>query len=244
MNRRRITLLAALVAGLFPLLAAAADEAIKVSVAQMPVLAESKDKGLVINMLKAMERVAGRPFDISVQPFARSIADASDGRVDVHFPLLQAIGSPNSTGKFDYSSEVVYPVNFVLYTKKGSGVTVDSLKAAKIETDIAHTSYFDFPATGSSDLLLSLKKVDAGRIDGVIFADTVLDPVVKSNQLNGLQRTMYKVFNVKFVLAKGANGSPADKVLSASIAKLKASGDWGKLTEAVGLGRPYDNWQP
>ena len=228
----------------FPIYTQAADKITKISVAQMPALAENKEKGVVINFLKAMEKASGQTFDIVVQPFARSIGDAIEGRADAHFPLLQAVGAPNSTGKFDYSTEVVYPVNFVLYTKKGSSFTPDTIKTAKIETDIAHTDYFDFSTTGSSDLLLSLKKVDAGRIDGVIFADNVIDPIIKSNNLTGLKRSMYKVFNVKFVLPKGGNGGSADKAITAAIAKLKASGEWSKLTEAVGLGRSYDNWQP
>lgn len=227
-----------------PARSGAASDTLKVSVAYMPALAESPDKGLVIDMVKALQKVAGRPFDIVVQPFARSIGDVVASKADAHVPLLQVPGSSASTDKFDYASEVLYPVNFVLYTKQGSAVTPQTMKSARIETDMGHKGYFDFPTTGSSDLLLSLKKVLLGRADGVVFADTVIDPMIRSQGLTGLKRAMYKVFDVKFVLPKGGHGGATDKLLSAAIRKLKTSGEWARLTQQVGLGRPYDDWQP
>ncbi len=72
-----------------------------------------------------------------------------------------------------------------------------------IETDVAHTLYFPFDTQPSADILSSLKKLELGRIDGFIFADDATDPLIKANNLQNIQRQLYRRFEVKIVLPKG-----------------------------------------
>jgi polar amino acid transport system substrate-binding protein len=220
----------------------AAGKTWKVTVAQMPVVSESRDKGVFIDLLKSMERACGDRFEVQVVPFARSIGDVADRKADFHWPLLQQPGSPGTREKFDYASPVLYHVNFVLYTAKNSSVSLASLGKSKIETDAAHVEYFDFPVVGSSNLEGSIKRVDAGRLDGLIFADVAIDPIVKATKLSNLKRTLYKRMPVMFVLPKGERGGPTDKFLTATVDKMKASGEWAKGVAA--LDAAYDDWQP
>lgn len=104
-----------------------------------------------------------------------------------------------------------------------------------IETDVAHTPYFPFDTQPSAHILGSLKKLEIGRIDGFIFADDATDPLIKANNLQNIQRQLYRRFEVKIVLPKGGAGGATDRFLSEAIRKLRAS---GRLDEIM---RPVDH---
>lgn len=102
-----------------------------------------------------------------------------------------------------------------------------------IETDVAHTLYFPFDTQPSAYILSSLKKLELGRIDGFIFADDATDPLIKANNLQNIQRQLYRRFEVKIVLPKGGAGGATDRFLSEAFRKLRASGWFDELMQPV-----------
>jgi len=212
------------------------------SLAKMPGYAESTEKGILVDFVKAISSESGEKIDLVVKPFARSINNVVTGKADFHMPLIAIPNVDTATLGYDYSTETIFHVNFVLYTKKGSDITIDKLKDSKVETDIAHLPYFDFPITGSPNVESSLKKVNAGRIDAFIFADFASDPLIKKNNFTNIKRDLFKVYDVKIVLPQGSKGGKTDKFLSDIIAKLKANGMYNKIIGPID--GPYDNWQP
>ncbi|HCY86010.1 MAG TPA: hypothetical protein DHV36_12815 [Desulfobacteraceae bacterium] len=214
----------------------------KVSLAKMPVYAESSEKGVLVDFTKALAKVSGKDIEFSVVPFARSMNNVVSGRADFHMPLIAVPNINMETLDYDYSTETIFHVNFVMYTKKGRNVTKEALPTAKVETDLAHVNYFDFSIKGSANIEQSLKKVNTGRIDAFIFADFASDPLVKKNNFNNIQRDLFKVYDVKIILPKGGRGGPTDQFLSQAIGKLKSSGDFERIMGQIDT--PYDNWQP
>ncbi len=214
----------------------------KVSLAQMPVYAESMEKGVLVDLVKAIASESGKKIDYTVVPFPRSIDNVVGKKANFHMPLIALPNVDKTTMKYDYSTETIFHVNFVLYTKKGSKVAIDNLANLKIETELAHLPYFDFKITGSTDIVGSLKKVNGGRIDGFIFADGACDPIIKGNSLTNIKRELYKVFDVKAVLPKGETGGPTDKFLSDIITKMRTNGSYDKIMSVLDM--PYNNWQP
>lgn len=215
----------------------AAGKTWKASLAQMPVYAESAEKGVLVDLVKALEKASGDKIELQVVPFPRSMNDVQERKVDFHMPLIQLPGSETGTGKFDYSTETIFHVNFTLYSTKGLDVNPGNVSKFKVETEQAHTEYFGFPIVPSSNIDGSLKKVNAGRIDAFIFADNASDPLVKAGNLSNIKRQLYKRFPVRVVLPKGARGGPADKFLSETIGKLRASGDMDRIMG--GIDAPY-----
>ena len=215
----------------------------KVSLAKMPVYAESPEKGVLVDLAKALAADSGKQFDIAVVPFARSMNNVKTGKADFHMPLIAIPDVDMSTLPYDYSTETIFHVNFVLYTKKGSGITKEKLKSqgVKVETDIAHVPYFDFKIAGSASLEQSLKKVNAGRIDAFIFADFASDHLIKKNGLTNIKRELFKVYDVKIILPKGGKGGSTDKFLSDTIKSMRDKGEFDKIMSAID--KPYDNWQ-
>lgn len=220
----------------------AAGKTWKASLAQMPVYAESKDKGVLVDFVKALEKVSGDKIEYQVVPFARSMSNVQEKTVDFHLPLIQLPSSETGTDKFDYAADAIFHVNFVLYSGKNVAITPDTASKFKVETEAAHTHYFDFKIQPSAHFEGSLKKVNVGRLDAFIFADSASDPLIKINKLSNIKRQLYKRFDVRIVLPKGGRDGATDKFLSENIEKLVQSGEMAKIMGPIDT--PFDNWQP
>lgn len=208
---------------------------LKVSLAQMPVYAESPTKGVLVDFVNAIAKAGNRKIHIQVVPFQRSMNDVINRNVDFHMPLIQNPNDDESTLKYDHSTETIFHVNFTLYTHKNSSITKENVKKHKIETDLAHVQYFDFPIKGSSNLVSSMMKLNAGRIDGFIFADVAIDPIVSSKKLNNVKRELFYRFDVKVILPKGENGKAVDTFLTNSINKLRKNGEYERIMGPLDL---------
>ena len=212
------------------------------SLAQMPLYAESVDKGLLVDLVKAIEQESGMRIKREVVPFARSMDNVINRRADFHMPLIMAPNADLSELNYDFSTETIFHVNFVLFSNKNKPLDPAKLASYKLETDRAHTQYFPFPIEPAASLESAMRKVDAGRIDGFIFADFASEPIIKQYDLKNIHRSLYRVFDVKIILPKGAHGGEVDRMLSAAIRSLREKGDYDKLMGSVD--RPYDDWQP
>jgi len=111
-----------------------------------------------------------------------------------------------------------------------------------LETDIAHIPYFNFKIEGSSCIECSVKMVNAGRLDGFIFAQQETDPFLQKNKLKNISRQLFKLYDVKIVLPKGGDGGAVDTYLSEGISRLRLSGEYQKIMAPVIA--EYDDWQP
>ena len=205
-----------------------------------------------------MAKTSGKEIDIQVVPFNRSIRDVIEGKADFHMPLIKNDIVDLNKLEYTYAKPVLWHVNFVLYTNKDKPIDKSKLKDYKIETDLAHVSYFDFPVKGSTRIDSSLKKVNAGRIDGFIFADFAADPIIKKEGLKNVHRELYKVFDSCMVLPKGEKGKATDVFLTETIEKMRAATEVstkscrplinlitiGNPSRSVNRGRPPSGGRP
>lgn len=212
------------------------------SLAKMPVYAESKEKGVLVDLVKALAKESGATINYNVVPFARSMDDVINKRVNFHMPLIVSTLVDESKLDYAHSTETIFHVNFILYTNKKKAVDRTKLKEYKIETDKAHTQYFDFPVIASTNLAGSLRKLNAGQIDAFIFADFASDPIIKEENLTNIKRELYYRFDVKIILPKGAKGGPVDQFLTKTIQAMRKKGEFQKIMDVIDT--PYDNWQP
>ncbi|QTA93058.1 hypothetical protein [Desulfonema magnum] len=164
------------------------------------------------------------------------------GKADFHIPLIKNPTVSEDSLDYDHSAETIFHVNFVLYSNKNKVLHKQRLKDYYIETDLAHTQYFDFPIHPSSRIKSSLTKVNMGRTDGFIFADTASDPLIRKHNFKNIRRELYQVFEVKIVLPKGGQGGETDNILTSEIKKLRQSGRYENIMRSID--RPYDDWQP
>jgi polar amino acid transport system substrate-binding protein len=211
------------------------------SLAKMPVYAESLDKGVLVDLVRAIAKESGEAINIKIVPFARSMNNVITGKADFHMPLIKATNIDESKLEYDHSTVTIFHVNFILYTNKNKTVDRSRLQDYKVETDIAHTQFFDFAIKPSAKIETSLRKLNAGRIDAFVFADFASDPIVKAEGLSNIKRELYHRYDVKIILAKGARGGKVDSILVNTIKSLRAKGEYQKIMDL--LDTPYDNWQ-
>jgi len=215
---------------------------LKVSLAQMPVYAESLEKGVLVDFAKALAAASGSSLNMVVVPFKRSMDNVITKQVDLHMPLIKNPLDDEAKLPYSHSTATIFHVNFVIYSNKNKPLDMANLKQYKLETDAAHVPYFDFNPAPSTSIEGSLKKVDAGRIDGFVFADFACDPIVKGQALNNIKRALYKRYDVKIILPKGAQNGEIDKLLSEAIKKMTAAGSFVKIMGPIDTN--YVDWQP
>jgi len=201
---------------------------IKLSIAQVPGLADSKDKGTLIDLAKAMagEYKEGK-ITWNVYPFRRSIDNVSSGIADVHFPLIY-----DPTLKEDvnymYSTGNIYKMIIVLYSNvNNKDINAQNIDKYKAEVLYGHSKYFNNLPETSYDA--GLKKVDAGRLDVFIGPMKGSDATIKNLNLKNIKRTKYREFDVKMILSRNDKGKQVDKILSGIIAKLNANGKYQQI---------------
>lgn len=212
------------------------------SLAQMPVYAENQDKGVLVDLVKAMAAKSGKTIDYTVVPFKRSLHNVITNQVDFHMPLIQNPRQNEADLDYSHSTETIFHVNFVLYTHKNKPVDRNNLPAYNIETDAAHVQYFHPGIKPSSSIESSLKKVNAGRIDGFVFADFASDPVIKQNSLSNIKRELFQTYDVKIILQKGPQSAAVNQFLSGTISDMRADGTYGAIMDKIDV--PYNDWQP
>ncbi len=218
-----------------------------ISVGKLPLYSESEDKGILIDILKAMdEEYKEGKFIIEVYPFGRSIDNVATGKSDFHFPTI----GKNIWQEEDdiYEKELnkeglrrsscsLTKTHFALYTNtQKPKLDLSKIQDYKIETDIGHTIFFNTNIQGTTCLPCSVKKLSAGRIDGLIFASREIDFLIKEGGYTNIKRQDFKIFGSKFILPTGEKGEEIDKLLSELIKKMIKNGKLAKVA------KPYTDY--
>lgn len=188
----------------------APPQLIRISVAELPVLAESTERGILIEYLHQVEAESGLTFSIEVLPFARSLKQVEDGKADIHLPLInsafirQSVINPQ---RLKLSDLQLFQVAFRLYFLKDKPVPfIGDGKHPIIATDLAHVSFFDFPTLGIPCVSCGLDQIEKGRIEGLIFAETEVNNLIREKQLQQIDSILYERFAVHFVVANTEKG--------------------------------------
>ncbi len=178
---------------------------------------------------------------VETYPFKRSMFLLQRGLLDAHFPFVYSPKLKNSKLPYVFSTVSFAKVNFVLYTHKNVTVDINDLTKLTILTALAHVDLFDFDVVAVHDLKGAINMVNSGRVDGLIFADVVIDPFIKSQHLSNITRTFFHRFEVKALISKGRRGKDIDAIISAGVSVMKESGELARFTDR--WSRDYDDWQ-
>jgi polar amino acid transport system substrate-binding protein len=228
---------AGLVASLIFCPQAVQGETYKVSVPELPITT------IFLEDLKNIEAAnPGLKFEIAIAPFPRSIkAVVEDRTADIHYPIIRPID--DKALPFDVSTSATTQVPFTIYVNKSKLLDVNDLKQYKIETDFAHTGVFPFPTIGSGDIGASLRKVDAGRIDGFILDEYSTDKQLIAGGFKNISRKLYGWMDVCFVLPKGSKGGPLDQALTRAVEAAKNNQGYRDAIAKARALHKDENWQ-
>ena len=248
---KRAAILAVIVCSLFSFLNLGGSKDLVASLAALPGLADSPDKGAFVDLVKAMDEVYTEGnIKIEVNPFARSIDNVLTGKADFHIPMMQP-ANRNAKIPYKFVREKIGTVYFVIYSHIDNPITKEKIKNAlakggkfpyKIEGAAPLGDLLGFPTIQSNSLEQSFQKITAKRIDGAVYAQEEGDTALKSLKLNKIHRDLWMHCDDMIVVSKGPEGNKMDKLLSGILIKLRKSGKLNQIYSKVHL--PYNNWQP
>ena len=238
------TVLGLLILSLLFIFSAHAEQ-FKVTAADIPA------KNSFINLVKAIGEETGNTFNIEIYPNARMLSMVENKLADFGVPCLETpYVDKKKKLNFDYSTTTIFNIVYVLYTPADKDIKSKELLAGnpenyRIERFISSIDTFPFPTIATMNPVSTFKKLDAGRIDGCIFAQTTGDYTLRKLNLKNIKRQYYNSFNSKFAIQKGTIGGKVDNILSEGIRKLKATGRFDKIFgETLKAGGTYFDWQP
>ncbi len=248
----RISLFCALFASTVFLLRIGGSNNLIASLAQLPGLADTPEKGAFVDLVKALDdEYTGGKITIEIYPMARSINNVIEGNADFHIPVFVNPVVPVSKLPFRYISERIGKTSFVLYSNIDKPITVKMINDAiarggkfpyKIETAHGIEGNYNFPLLPAKDIEQSLRKVGAGRIDAMLWAQEEADTVLRELKIKTILRSHMIDFEDTILIQKGPAGDRIDKILSEAVRKLRKSGRLQVLWAKVH--RPYNDWQP
>lgn len=219
----------------------------RINVGHLPLYAETKDDGILIDVIKAMdeEYAAGRLI-IEVYPFERSIHNVAQGLADLHSPIVGSADWGPEDGPYEEelrarglrrSTCSLTKSHFALYRhRERSPLDLTRLDDYRIETDAGHRSFFEIPIQGTTCLPGSVEKLSAKRIDGLVFASREIDLMIREAGLTNIARQRFRIFGSKFILPDMAEGAQTDAMLCEVIGRMIRKGTLERVA------RPYSRY--
>ena len=247
----KIYVFVSMVIFIFSLSSPAMSRDLKASLAFLPEILESPEKGVFVDFVKAIDEVyTGGKIDIQVYPFNRSVENVINGKADFHLPMIKNPIIPESKLPFRHVSAKTGVVVMVLYSRKDNIITAEMINKAKdlkefpykVETDAGIKDFFEFPVIGSSSIEQSFAKLLKGRIDAFLFAQEESDFALKKMNVKDVHREFFKDYDDVIIIPKGPEWDEVDQILTDALNKLKASGKLEALHDKIHV--PYQDWQP
>lgn len=218
---------------------------LKVSMAYMPSISETKAAGVFANYIKSIDSYYDEgAMTVEIFPFARSMNNLLHGDYDMHIPLIINPLSDTTTLPYRYMSHKGWDIPFIIYSHKDKMITREQIDVAKsqkpfpltIATDRAHVDFFDFPTLPVSHIEGGLKQVATKRVDAYIFALPPSDYVLKTFPTtfrSKLCTSLYENFEATIVLKKGKKGSDIDAILNTSLKMMEKNGELAKFYQTI-----------
>jgi polar amino acid transport system substrate-binding protein len=196
------------------------------SLAQIPGLADSPDKGTVVDIVKAIDDVYPGKIKIELYPFARSINNVIEGKADFHIPILRNPAIPSTKLPYQFVTEAMGYVSIVICSNQDKIITrkmIDDALAKGgqfpyiIEVAAGLEPNYPFPSIGFNDLDQTILKLKNKRIDAFMWTPMSSAP-------NKITQSPYGKFDDAILIPKGPKGDETNQILSDCLKKLRASG--------------------
>lgn len=213
---------------------------IKVALGYAPVIS-SKLSDPFPSYFKKISDFNNQDFAIRIFPVQRSRWMLEQGKVDFQSPYISNPKVKEKNLPFKISSTTLWQVNFVLYSHKDLDLNTIDYSQLRIVTDRAWLDIMGIHVKPTTDITAALKMVNAGRLDGVIYANTVTDPIVKELKLINVHRSLFGTFDVKALIAINDRTDMIDEFITKGAESLIDSPERQILaTDST----TFENWQP
>jgi polar amino acid transport system substrate-binding protein len=212
----------------------------------LPEILENADSGPFPDLLKTVNKYYPEgKISISIEPVKRVYLDINNKHADFRFPIMEVSAGADNFTPYQFSKEMLGKVSFVLYSLKTKPLyKQDIINAAYLSkyTIEAHPANWGFSTNSVINLEQSLKKLNAGRIDAVLWAQEESDYIIKKFKLNQIHRAHFDDYPDLLFFSCNQRGDFVNTALSKAISAARASGELQKAY--IKVHKPYQDWQP
>ncbi|AXE31183.1 hypothetical protein DK842_15580 [Chromobacterium phragmitis] len=212
----------------------------------LPQVLENNTSGPFADLLKTIARhYPEGKISFEIKPVKRVYFDTDDRDADFRFPIMKIRDNADSATPYQFSHEMMGKVTFVLYTNQAKPLAkLDILRVANLAKYVVEAPpvNWGFPTKSVVNLELSLKQLNLGRVDAVLWAQEEADYLVRKNQLSRIRREHFDDYPDVLFMSCNRRGDFVNQALSRAIRAARASGELQKAYARVHL--PYQNWQP
>jgi polar amino acid transport system substrate-binding protein len=197
---------------------------LRISIAELPVLAESNNSGLLIDLVNLLIiYFPDTKITYEIVPFTRSIELVRTGNSDVQLPIIDT----DNEKRLKLSEKTIFNVQFSIFSRQDHPISKSQLLGEEqnnslvVETDLAHICYFGKKLKATTCLECSVKKLSLGRIDGLLFASTEVNYLINSLNINNLKQTPFAEYSVKFGVSRSEKGKKNELLFANMLTQLE-----------------------
>jgi len=207
----------------------------KIATYPIPLMVESPEKGVFIELAKEVIKRTGEQFTISVFPPMRTVGGFHAGEIDAFFPALDVL-----IQKEIASSEEIYLKRDFAFTRKGvekitsigqlKGKNVGITQGYPYANEIVKNK--DYKVTVAQSDEINVKNLSAGRIDAFIVEEKT---GLKAIENAGVTDVEYAPENplstqkVYFAFQADDKGKALAAKFTKALAEIKADGTFAKI---------------
>lgn len=218
-----------LVLSLYYRVDAQADTRLKVAAVQIPLMSESPNKGVFIDLLHDISQRSGLKFEVHVYPGKRAHYLFEQREVDLLLPFPK--GNRKKTGLL---TDPIYSKRDFIFVKKGTPIPKTLAQASGMHLGITEHYKYDARLYEQENLklqqthsdLLNVRKLHSGRIDGFIAEEYSALSALKKSGLTDIvydQKNPLFTYDAVMLMQATPESMQALKQINAALAEIKNS---------------------
>ncbi|MEO2215789.1 hypothetical protein ABGV49_01755 [Chromobacterium vaccinii] len=212
----------------------------------LPQVLESNESGPFAELFKTIARhYPEGKISFEIKPVKRVYLDTDARGADFRFPIMKVRDNADGATPYQFSHEMMGKVTFVLYSNQTKPLRkIDILRTANLARYAVEAPpvNWGFPSKSVVNLELSLKQLNLGRVDAVLWAQEEADYLVRKHKLSHIHREHFDDFPDVLFMSCNRRGDFVNQAISRAIKAARASGELQKAYARVHL--PYQDWQP
>ncbi len=207
----------------------------KIGTYQIPLMVESKDKGVFIDLVKEVAKRAGVQIDIVVMPPKRTVGSFHAGKIDGFFPCLDVLLQKDAS-----KSDPIYVKQDFAFTRSDSPTigTVAGLEGKKVGITVGYPyakaviSNPKIKLESAASDVLNIKKLARGRIDAFVVEEKTGLKAMKEAKASNIHYDKTKPLSrqdVYFVFQATPEGKTLADKFSKALADMKKDGTFAQI---------------
>lgn len=200
----------------------------------IPLMVESKDKGIFIELTKEIAKRANVTIEIVVEPTKRILNGFNENQLDIIYPAVD-VTLPKPAER---TTAVYHKIDYTFYKTDKPYKTMKDLEGKKVGITLGYpytrelTGNKSIKIEMSNDDITNFKKLEAGRIDAFVVEEHSGVKALKDSGVKGIAydktRPLSKM-DVYYAFQKTAEGKELAMKFSKALEDMKKDGTFARI---------------